>query len=327
MSSTDASLNADATFSAEPLDHLPAPAEPTPAERRGLALALIAAAALHLVIPLAILAYYALWPTPVAPAGQEIPVEIVVEPPPKQEPPRDQPKPPPQPDDERPAYDAPSAATQEKANRESPDQKTQAPAADAKPPQTAGAPKQSETPPAATERKPQASPPPEVAKPTPNADEPAAATPSPSDADATPPAEKVEPRPAAPPAPKPPPAAPDGAAPPADDVLPQYKLAHAATESPVVGGSADSRYFTIVFGIIMSHVRPPSVPSSAPPVRRGEIDFIVDEGGNLVVRKLVSSSGSPSLDMAYMTAIAEAGPYPAPPGWRGSGLSLSFGRR
>ena len=285
MSSTDASLNADASFSAEPLDHQPGPGGPTPAERRGHLLALVAAAALHLIIPLAILAYYALWPITVAPPEQEIPVEIVVEPP-KQEAQQDQPKPPPQPDDEKPAYDAPSAATQEKANRESPDKETQAPAADAKPPQNPGAPQQSETHPATTEQKPQASPPPEVAKPTPNAEEPAAATPSPSDADATPPADKVEPRPAPPPAPKPPQAAPDGAAPPPDDVLPQYKFAHAATESPVVGGNADTRYFTIVYGMIRSHLRPPSGSGAAPPSRGGAVVFTVDESGNLVERRL-----------------------------------------
>ena len=139
MSSSDASLNADASFSAEPTDHVAQPPAPTPAERRGLALALIAAAILHLVIPLAIVAYYLLWPPAVAPTEKEIPVEIVVEPP-KQEKAEDGPKPPPAPDDERPAYDAPSAETQEKANRESPDPKTQAPAREAALPQQPGAP-------------------------------------------------------------------------------------------------------------------------------------------------------------------------------------------
>ena len=42
------------------------------------------------------------------------------------------------------------------------------------------------------------------------------------------------------------------------------------------------------------------------------VDFYVDEGGNLVGRRLISTSGSPNLDIAVMTAIAEAAPYPAP---------------
>ena len=318
MSSSDASL------SAEPLDHQPGPA-PTAAERRGLALALAAAAVLHLAVPLGILAYYAAWPPAAAPAEQEIPVEVVVEPPPQQEKPQDRPKPPPMPDDERPATDAPSAATQEKANRESPDQKTEAPAAKAEPRQNPGAPEQSDTPPAAQEQKAQASPPREEAKPAPNADEPAAVTDAPSEADATPPAQEVAPKPAPPPAPKPPPTAPAGAPLPTADELPQYKFAHAATESPIAGGNADTRYFTIVYGMIRSHLRAPSGPSAAPPSRGGAIVLSVDESGNMVGRKLVSPSGSPSMDMAVMTAIAEAAPYPAPPNWQPRAMRLTYG--
>lgn len=317
--------SSDAPLSAEPLDHQPEPA-PTAAERRGLAIALAAAAVLHLVIPLEILAYYAVWPPAAAPAEQEIPIEVVVEPPPpKEEKPQDQPKPPPQPEDERPAYDAPSAATQEKANRESPDLKTQAPAAETQPQQKPGAPQQSETPPAAEEQKAQA-PPPVEEKPTPNADDPAAATQSPWDSTAAPPAAKVEPKPAPPPAPKPPPTTPAGAPLPTDDVLPEYKFAHAATKSPVVGGTADTRYFTVVYGMIRSHLRAPSGPSAAPPSRGGAIVFTVDESGNLLQRKLVSASGSPSLDMAVMTAIAEAAPYPAPPNWQPRSMRLTYGK-
>ncbi len=320
MSSSDASL------SAEPLDHQPGPTAPTAAERRGLALALAGAAVLHLAVPLGILAYYAAWPPAAAPAEQEIPVEVVVEPPPKQEKPQDRPKPPPMPDDERPATDAPSAATQEKANRESPDQKTEAPAAKVEPRQNPGAPEQSDTPPAAEEQKAQASPPLEEAKPAPNADEPAAVTDAPSEADATPPAQEVAPKPAPPPAPKPPPAAPAGAPLPTADELPQYKFAHAATESPIVGGNADTRYFTIVYGMIRSHLRVPSGSSASASSRGGAIVFSVDESGNLVQRKLVSTSGSPSMDMAVMTAIAEAAPYPAPPNWQPRAMRLTYGR-
>ncbi len=319
--------SSDDSFSAEPLDHQPGPTAPTAAERRGLVLALIAAAVLHLLVPLGILGYYALWPPAAAPAEQEIPVEVVVEPPPpKEEKPQDRPKPPPMPDDERPAYDAPSAATEEKANRESPDAKTESPAAEAEPRQNPGAPQQSETPPAAQEQKAEASPPPEEVKPAPNADEPAAVTASPSEADATPPAQEVEPKPAPPPAPKPPAMAPDGAPVPTPDVLPQYKLAHAATQSPVVGGTADTRYFTIVYGMIRSHLREPSGPGAAPPNRGGVVVFTVDESGNLIQRKLVNSSGSPSFDMAVMTAIAEAAPYPAPPNWQPRSMRLTYGR-
>jgi protein TonB len=309
----------DASFSADALDHLVQPEPRNTAERRGLAIALVAAAAMHLVIPLALLIFYWLSPAP-APPVLEIPVEVVVEPPPPPPKPKEQPKPPPQPEDERPAYDAPSAATQEKANRESRDEKTTAPIQRPEPPQNAGALQQSERPPAAEQRKAQAPPPPEM-QPAPDAEQPAAPSSSPAEADATLPAENVEPKPAPPPAP--PAKAPPGVPLPAADELPQYRFAHAATESPIVGGNADTRYFTIVYGMIRSHFRPPNIPK---PARGGAIVFTVDESGNLVQRKVIASSGSPNLDMAVMTAIAEASPYPAPPDWQPRSMRLVYGR-
>ncbi len=52
----------EADFTAEPVERLSGPETQSPAERRGLAVALIAAAALHLVIPLALFLYYWIWP-------------------------------------------------------------------------------------------------------------------------------------------------------------------------------------------------------------------------------------------------------------------------
>ncbi len=317
MSPSDASISADA------LDHLAQPTSPSAAERRGLALAVVAAASLHLLIPLGLLISYWLSPAP-APPVQEIPIEVVVEPPPPPPPPpkpEEKPKPPPQPDDERPAYDAPSAATEEKANRESPDQKTTAPVAKQEPSPNAGAPQQSEQPAAAEEKKAE-SPPPQEPKPVPEAEQPAAPSPSPAEADATPPAETVEPKPAPPPAP--PAKAPPGVPLPEADELPQYQFAHAATQSPIVGGNADTRYFTIVYGMIRSHLRKP--PNVMPPTHGGAIVFTVDESGNLVQRRVTSSSGSPNLDMAVMAAIVDAAPYPAPPGWQPRSMRLVYGR-
>ena len=60
--------------------------------------------------------------------------------------------------------------------------------------------------------------------------------------------------------------------------------------------------------------------------RHGMVDFYLDEGGNLVGRRLVASSGSSNLDIAVMAAIAEAAPYPAPPNWSPVSLNYNFGR-
>ena len=118
-----------------------------------------------------------------------------------------------------------------------------------------------------------------------------------------------------------PPAAPAGAPP-----LPLLSADTAKTQSPVVVGNADTRYFTVVYGMIRSHLHAPSGPSATPPSRGGAILFTGDAGGKLVQRRLVSSSGSPSLDTAVMTAIAEAAPYPAPPNWQTRSLRLTYGK-
>ena len=60
--------------------------------------------------------------------------------------------------------------------------------------------------------------------------------------------------------------------------------------------------------------------------RHGIVDFNVDNGGNLTGRKLVASSGSPSLDSAVMTAIAAAAPYPARPNGSPVSLNYNFGK-
>jgi TonB family protein len=76
--------------------------------------------------------------------------------------------------------------------------------------------------------------------------------------------------------------------------------------------------------MIRAHLHEPR--NVYPASRGGAIVFALDESGNLLERKVVSSSGSPTLDMAVMTAIAEAAPYPAPPGWQPKALRLTYGK-
>jgi TonB family protein len=315
----------EADFTAEPVERLVGPEEPTPAERRGLAGALIAAALLHLLIPVALLVYYATWPPATPTAVQEIPVEVVVEqpPPPKPKQAEDKPKPPPsEADFEKPAYDAPAPETKENVNRESPDKTTEAPAAQAPPPPTPGAPPKSETqapaPAPADEQKAQNAPPAQDLTPAPEGELPANLNPKPKDDDA---------ESAARAAPAPPPKAPVGEPLPTIEDLPQYKFAREVEHSPIAAGNADSRYLTIVYGMIRAHMHEGPELHIDSANKRGVVDFYVDEGGNLVGHKLVSSSGSPNLDMAVMNAIAAAAPYPAPPNWRPLYLTYNFGRR
>jgi periplasmic protein TonB len=317
-------LLSEADFTAEPVERLDGPETPTPAERRRHVLALIAAALLHLLIPLSFFLYYWLFPPKIPTAVQEIPVEVVVEqpPPPKPKPPQDQPKPPPDPEVEKPAYDAPAAPTKEKVNRDSPDKTTEAKAApEAPPPPNPGAPpkadSQAPTPEPADQQKAQTAPPAHELSPSPEGELPADANPKPEDN----PSEAAAP--SAPPAPA---KAPVGTPIPTIEDLPQYKFARSVEEAPIAGGNAESRYLTIVYGMIKAHLHETPGLRLELANKHGLVDFFVDEGGNLLRRKLVSSSGSPSLDMAVMTAIAEAAPYPAPPHWQPIYLSYNFGR-
>jgi TonB family protein len=318
-------LLSEADFTAEPVERLDAPDPPTPAERRRHVVALIAAAALHLLIPLSFFLYYWLWPTKIPTAVQEIPVEVVVEqppPPPKPKPPEQKPQPQPQPELEKPAYDAPAAPTEEKVNRESPDKKTEAKAApEAPPPPNAGAPPKAESP--AQEPKPadqekaETAPPAHDLTPSPEGELPADTNPKEADNPA---------HAAAPTAPPAPAKAPVGTPIPTIEDLPQYKFARSVENSPVTGGNAESRYLTIIYGMIKAHLHENASLHLELANRHGMVDFYVDEGGNLVGRKLVASSGSPDLDMAVMTAIAAAAPYPAPPNWSPVSLNYNFGR-
>ena len=316
-----------ADFTAEPVERLDAPEPPTPGERRGHALALIAAVLLHLLIPVSLLIFYWFWPLPKIPTqAQEIPVEVVIEQPPpprpKPKPPEEKPKPPPQPEVEKPAYDAPAAATKDDLNREAPDKATKAKASpEAPPPPVPGAPPKAEskapTPAPADEPKAETAPPAHELAPSPEGELPAEAQPKQEES----PAQAAAP--AAPPAPA---KAPAGTPIPTIEDLPQYEFARSVAHSPVAGGSANSRYLTIIYGMIKAHLREGPGLRLEAANRHGMVDFYLDEAGNLVGRKLVTSSGSPNLDMAVMTAIAAAGPYPAPPNWTPVYLSYNFGR-
>ena len=315
----------EADFTAEPVERLDGPETPSSAERRGLAVALIAAAVLHLAIPLALFAYYAFWPPAVPTEVREIPVEVVVEQPPtppKPKPAEDKPKPPPKPFEEKPAFDAPAPETKEKVNREAPDKTTEAPASQTPPPPTPGAPPKSEAPAPeptpADQQKAESEAEAQDLTPAPEGELPANLTSRPKDgaAEAAAPAARASP-----------PKAPVGEPLPTIEDLPQYKFAREVEHSPIAGGNAESRYLTIVYGMIKAHLRESPELHIDSANKHGAVDFYVDEGGNLLGKKLTSSSGSPNLDMAVMNAIAAAAPYPAPPNWRPLYLTYNFGRR
>ena len=199
----------------------------------------------------------------------------------------------------------------------SPDAQARPPAAEAPPPLTPGALPKSET------QAPTPAPPDEQkAQNAPLARDLTPALAGDSPADVNPKPNNVSASAAAPAAPAPP-----AKAPLTVDDLPQYKFAREVEHRPVTGGDAESRYLTTVYGMIKSHLHETAELHLDLANRHGIVDFYVNKGGTLVGRKLVSSSGSPNLDIAVMAAITEAAPYPAPPNWRAHSLIYNFGKR
>ncbi len=257
------------------------------------------------------------------PPVEEIPVEVITEPPPppppppppeqpKPEPEQQKPPPPPPPKIEvEPAFDAPKAAskTDSKIESDAPEEKQKAP----------------------REEKP-------TDKVAPKDDKPQGLKDAKDDAGDAKPAEaeaekKVEDKPdaeiieRAQETPKPP-DKPDAqeaqkakkgeAMSIADQIaamtpIPDFKLRAPPKKSPVGGGQAKTTYLTILYGLIMPHMRIPPSARSAGGTEKGVIAFYIDETGNLTHQAVYRSSGLPELDSAALAAVRKAAPFPPPP--------------
>ncbi|MGD1014912.1 MAG: TonB family protein [Roseiarcus sp.] len=285
--------------------------------------ALLGALLLHASL-LSFLAYEHELTPAVAPAAREIAVEIVVEPPSeKPDAAKTEPAPTAPPPDLAPAFDAPRAANEEKIEREAPDEATKAPAA---PPtakalapnparEQAAAPLQQGAIDAAA-----------------NAAEPALekaaeAAETAVEADRVAPAERQARADAQPDKlptliGEPFPTWSAGAPIPTAESVPDIELGSAAATTPVSGGKAKATYLSIVYGMIMSHVRLPAAGRTNSSRAAGQIVFTLDGTGALVQRQIVRASGSLDLDSAALAAVAEAAPFPTPP--QGAAVRLRF---
>lgn len=324
------------SLKADPAERLIAPpgARPPAPARRSLvpvALSLLAHAGV-----LAILLYEQSRVVDEPPREEEIPVEVIAEPPPQppQElPPPPEPEPPqPQPkeklpqqkvvDDEKPAFDAPRAANQETVEREAPDQETKTERAAPPNDQLASKPSPEKTPDpqqqAATASAPQA------ALQRSDDDKPDAEIVEKAEPQQeTKPEEKqgqVEVKTS--PEPKPLKSIADQIASLAP--LPEYKIAGSSKPAPVSGGTARTTYLSILFGMIMRHMHvPPNVRGKTAP-QQGVVAFYVDEMGNLTHQVVYNSSGFSELDAAALAAVRRAAPFPAPPRGHPHGIQFHY---
>ena len=270
--------------------------------------------------------------TEITPVSREIPIEIVVEPPPPPKKPDDPPKPEPTQQQvyEEPAYDAPRAANKEKVERETPDDASKA----AGPEPATSEP----TPPPAAAQAPE---------PKPEGERPAAEKSSEAEADKAVAGLNSAPQPEGE-APQEREARVDAKAQPEKlatlvgqpfpswsrgqhfstfEPLPDIELGGAAGPSPISGGKAKSTYLTILYGMIMSHLRLPAAARSSAARLQGDIIFTVDGAGNLTQRQVERSSGSLDFDSAALEAVGEAAPFPTPPMGLPMRLTFTFGAK
>jgi TonB family protein len=298
-------------------------AEPSPARARGGRFtALILVCVLLHALLLALFIHFEP-PLELAATEQEIPVEIIAEPPPQsQQQPQPEPAPPQKEQparqatlDEKEAHDAPRAPNEDKVKDEGRDKATLAPMtgpelqkSETKPPE----------PPAPAEKAHEAKAEQDSAQNAKNdrtEGEPVktAETPHPEAPEQTK-AEKPAPQPDKPePKPTPAPAAPAAA--------PDYR--YASGYSPVGGGNASATYLSIVYGMVSQQMKLPKSVATRPH-GTGEVAFDVDYAGGLMGVKVLKSSGLPELDAAAVAAIRAAAPFPLPPTGNSLSLRLRF---
>jgi protein TonB len=291
----------------------PPPAVRTPAARLA---SLLGAGLLHGAI-LSALLIGAWGAAAVAPETTVTPVEIIVEPPQKSI-------------DIAPAFDAPRAANKETQQRDAPDEVSKAASTPtpASPPQqptpgvaraeATGTPQQGER------QAPQeaAAPPPdkaeaEVERPA-QADRPADAQQQARADQPTPPEQQLtfggDPFPPW-----------SIGRPSTFQALPGMQVAGAAQDTPIAGGKAKATYLSIVYGLVMSHMRALHFSPASVAKLEGVVVFVVDGKGALVERRLARASGLREFDSAALEAVVAAAPYPAPPGGLPMGLRFTYG--
>jgi TonB family protein len=262
---------------------------------------------------------------------EEIPVEVVAEPPPQaQQPPpqqaQEQPKPPepqPQPQpkqkltlDEKPAYDAPRAENKEQVKREAPDEETRGQRQARPDEHTAQKPEE-------RQQKPQ-----QETQEDPGEQQGAseAAEEDKPDAEVV---QKAAPRPTEKPEKKIGKPDPKAAIGPKQksmsDLLasfeptPHYRLGGAAKAAPISGGTAAPTYFSVVLGYILRKFHPSSGRQEV-----GSIVFFVDPNGNLMHQALRKSSGSTARDQEALAALHRAQPFPPTPDGTSIGMVWNY---
>jgi len=106
--------------------------------------------------------------------------------------------------------------------------------------------------------------------------------------------------------------------------LPKMEFETSGKQSRAPSGNAESTYTSTLYGMIVPLVR---VPEGLPPAawrRPLRVEFVVDGQGRLAALSLTRSSGAPSLDLAAISAVRRAAPFPPTPHGKPLGLVLDY---
>jgi TonB family protein len=101
---------------------------------------------------------------------------------------------------------------------------------------------------------------------------------------------------------------------------PDFQLGGSAKNAPISGGTAKPTYLSVVLGYIKRQFH----PGGGERASEGVITFYVDPNGNLVHQALRHSSGSPALDQAALAALRRAAPFPPTPTSTAIGLIWKY---
>lgn len=99
--------------------------------------------------------------------------------------------------------------------------------------------------------------------------------------------------------------------------LPDYHFARKTKKSPISGGTEDSRYLAIVYGLISAQIHASGEGSVT-------VVFELDESGDVIGVGLSRSSGNDLADAEVINAIRRASPFPPPPPNRPHGLTATI---
>lgn len=97
---------------------------------------------------------------------------------------------------------------------------------------------------------------------------------------------------------------------------PNFSIASESKLSPVGGGTADMRYMTVLYGLIVKQEKRQPTPRSVSSLHnevRVIVGFWIDDSGALIQQALERTSGYPDIDAVAMSAVRRAAPFPTPP--------------